>query len=163
MNKRRKLISGVSAIEFAMVFPVLFIILYGILTYSLIFAFQHSLSLAAAEGGRAAIRYQTNSDRVEDRIDAACLQMKKSLYLLEKIGIDTECSDAIEGAGGGAFSIKAGEVICPVSGENSSLKCMDISLEYDYKNFPILPTIPYLLPTPENIFAQSLTQFTLTY
>lgn len=41
--------TGVAAIEFALIFPVLFLMLYGLITYSMIFAVQHSLNLAAAE------------------------------------------------------------------------------------------------------------------
>lgn len=48
---------GVAAIEFALVFPVFFILLYGIVTYCLIFVAQQSLALAAEEGARAALRY----------------------------------------------------------------------------------------------------------
>ncbi|MET5115605.1 TadE family protein, partial [Burkholderia pseudomallei] len=43
-----------TAIEFAILFPMFFLILDGIITYGMIFAAQQSLTLAATEGARAA-------------------------------------------------------------------------------------------------------------
>ena len=48
---------GAAAIEFAIIFPIFFIIFYAVVTYGLIFAAQQTLTLAAAEGARAAVRY----------------------------------------------------------------------------------------------------------
>ena len=49
---------GAAAIEFAIIFPIFFIIFYAVVTYGLIFAAQQTITLAAAEGARAAVRYQ---------------------------------------------------------------------------------------------------------
>jgi Flp pilus assembly protein TadG len=43
---------GTAAVEFAMIFPLFFVILYGIVTFSLIFVAQQNLTLAAEEGAR---------------------------------------------------------------------------------------------------------------
>lgn len=51
---------GVAALEFVLVFPVFFIIFYSIVTYGLIMVAQQSISLAASEGARAAMRYTNN-------------------------------------------------------------------------------------------------------
>ncbi|MFJ3045779.1 TadE/TadG family type IV pilus assembly protein [Herbaspirillum chlorophenolicum] len=48
---------GVAALEFVLVFPVFFIIFYSIITYGLILVAQQSITLAASEGARAAMRY----------------------------------------------------------------------------------------------------------
>lgn len=63
MTHKKNTTTGVAAIEFALIFPVLFLMLYGLITYSMIFAVQHSLNLAAAEGARASIRYQRADSR----------------------------------------------------------------------------------------------------
>ena len=49
---------GATAIEFALVFPVFFLVFYGMLTYGLIFMMRLNLQHAAEEGARAALRYQ---------------------------------------------------------------------------------------------------------
>ena len=59
---RRVSENGTAAVEFAIVFPVLFAVLYGIVTYSVIFVAQQSLTLAAEEGARAALNYQNAAD-----------------------------------------------------------------------------------------------------
>jgi len=48
---------GATAVEFALVFPLFFLILYAIVTFGLIFAVQQSLTLAATEGARSALNY----------------------------------------------------------------------------------------------------------
>jgi Flp pilus assembly protein TadG len=48
---------GVAAVEFALVFPLFFLIFYGILTFGMIFVIQQSLTFAATEGARAALNY----------------------------------------------------------------------------------------------------------
>jgi Flp pilus assembly protein TadG len=46
---------GTVAIEFALVFPLFMLLLYGLVTYGLIFAFQHAMTAAAEDGARAAL------------------------------------------------------------------------------------------------------------
>jgi Flp pilus assembly protein TadG len=48
---------GVAALEFVLVFPIFFLVFYAIITYGLILIAQQSITLAASEGARAAIRY----------------------------------------------------------------------------------------------------------
>jgi Flp pilus assembly protein TadG len=55
MRRRER---GATAIEFALMLPVFFLILYAIITYGMIFAAQQNLTLAATEGARAALNYQ---------------------------------------------------------------------------------------------------------
>lgn len=50
---------GVYAVEFAMVFLIFFSLLYGIITYGILFAFRLGLQNAAEDGARAALRYQS--------------------------------------------------------------------------------------------------------
>src|ERR1700744_2575537 len=66
---------GSTAVEFAMIFPLFFVVMYGIITYSMIFVAQQSLTLAAEEGARAALTYQkgdTPADALTARVNAVC-------------------------------------------------------------------------------------------
>lgn len=121
---------GVAAIEFALIFHILFLMLYGLLTYSLIFAIQHTLSLAAAEGGRAAVRFISNNDlnNLQLRKNAACI------------------------AAGNALSVVVESKICPAS-NSASVKCIEVNVGYDYKNHPF---IPVLLPVPNKLMGYFL-------
>lgn len=49
--------AGVAAIEFAMVLPLLVAVVLGIVYYGMVLALEQVLTLAAAEGARAALRY----------------------------------------------------------------------------------------------------------
>jgi Flp pilus assembly protein TadG len=46
---------GASAIEFSLVFPLFFLLLYGLVTYGLIFGLQQAMTAAAEDGARAAV------------------------------------------------------------------------------------------------------------
>lgn len=52
---------GATAIEFALVLPIMFVLFYGALTYGLIFLMRMSLQHAAEDGARAALRYPEQS------------------------------------------------------------------------------------------------------
>ena len=50
---------GAYAVEFAVVFLIFFSLLYGIISYGMLFAFRLGLQNAAEDGARAALRYQS--------------------------------------------------------------------------------------------------------
>lgn len=59
---------GAYAVEFALVFIVFFLVLYGMITYGLIFAAQQSMNFAAETGARAGLQWQAS---LQDRKDEA--------------------------------------------------------------------------------------------
>lgn len=59
---------GVYALEWAIIFPVFFALLYATISYGLTFLVRESMQLAAEDGARATLRYQTNRN---GRLDAA--------------------------------------------------------------------------------------------
>lgn len=60
---------GATAMEFALVLPVFFLLFYGILTYGLIFLMRLGLQHAAEDGARAALRYPGTDCTVESPCD----------------------------------------------------------------------------------------------
>ena len=46
---------GATAVEFAIIFPLFFVICYAIICFGMIFVIQQSLTFAASEGARAAL------------------------------------------------------------------------------------------------------------
>ena len=54
---------GATAIEFALVFPMLFVLFYSVIVYSYIFVLQESISYAAQEAAAAA--HQVNPEGME--------------------------------------------------------------------------------------------------
>lgn len=161
-NRRRTYSHGVAALEFALVFPVLFMLLYAMLTYALVFATQHALSLAAAEGGRAAIRFTSLKDTVDDRKQAACVMARQSLGWLERATRQPVLCPAF---GSGALRVDAQDQTCPPGANPAAatgLRCMSVVVRYDYGAAPLIPKLP-LVPVPERLSGEAVTQIALSY
>lgn len=155
-NKKQR---GVSAIEFAMVFPVLFLMLYGLLTYSLIFAVKHSLALAAAEGARAAVRFQTvSSDTAAQRKAAACQIAKNSIDWITSIAGAASCN----GSSVINIDVETYNGACGIPPANTQgVQCIRVSARYSYNVLPIIPILPLILPVPAVLESKSSTQIAL--
>ena len=52
----RRAQSGAAAVEFALVFPLLFLLIYGMVVYAYLFVLQQSLVFAAQEAAEAVVR-----------------------------------------------------------------------------------------------------------
>ena len=68
---------GAYAVEFAFVFVIFFLILYGMITYGLIFAAQQSMNFAAESGARAGLQWQSGSIKSQLASQKAVLNGKK--------------------------------------------------------------------------------------
>lgn len=159
MKKSKSKEKGISAVEFALIFPIIFLMLYGLLTYSLVFAAQHALSLAAAEGARAAVRFSSTSDTFEVRKNAACQMAMESLVWLTSIKGAASCN------GGADINIQVIGRNQPCAATaaplQSSLHCVEVYAQYSYRRNPIIPVLPAILPVPQNLQGKSVTQIAL--
>ena len=54
--QRSRAQTGAAAVEFALVFPMLFMLIYGVIVYSYLFVLQESLAFAAQEAAEAAVK-----------------------------------------------------------------------------------------------------------
>jgi Flp pilus assembly protein TadG len=116
---------GSTAIEFAMVFPLFFVVLYGIVTFSMIFVAQQNLTLAAEEGARAALTYQKSdnaTDALAARVSAVCPAVSVML------------TPMVATAGCNATSAAC----------NSGMQCVNVVLTYSYSDYPLVPSLPLL-------------------
>ncbi|MBU9127530.1 pilus assembly protein [Burkholderia multivorans] len=66
---------GATAVEFAIVFPLFFVISYAIITFGMIFVIQQGLTFAANEGARAGLNYAPSLDARIDNARAAAQKM----------------------------------------------------------------------------------------
>ncbi|WP_442783988.1 TadE/TadG family type IV pilus assembly protein [Collimonas fungivorans] len=112
---------GVAAIEFALVFPVFFLLLYGIITYVLIFLAQQSLALAAEEGARAALRYTPIQAQ---RGPNGCTTAKQ---LVNWLGNNATC-------------VSTGPVTCALP-LNTTAHCITVHVIYPYRAQPLVPLL----------------------
>lgn len=117
---------GIAAIEFAFVFPIFFMIFYAIITYGMIFVAQQSITLAAAEGARAALRYAASEgDRDTNARNAATGISSAAYWLAPRLTITSKLDP------------------CPYnSSANSSVRCYRVTVSYlGYRNNPLVPLI----------------------
>ncbi|MFX1734060.1 pilus assembly protein [Paraburkholderia sp. A1RI_3L] len=134
---------GSTAVEFALLFPVFFAIAYAVVSYSLVFVAQQSLTLASEEGARAALRYQKATDMtaaLAARTSAACLA----------------ATNAASWLGSSALTCSPQAQNCSY---DSTMTCVQVQLSYDYKNHPLVPSLPLVdFKIPDAIVTQSTVQ-----
>ncbi|WP_407668545.1 TadE/TadG family type IV pilus assembly protein [Paraburkholderia dilworthii] len=133
---------GVTAIEFALVFPLFFCVFYAIVTFSLIFVAQQSLTLASEEGARAALNYQKANDvtaAVNLRAAAACTT---ATNMVAQMISTATCQTA--------------PAACSYQ---PSMTCIGVTLTYDYAAHPLIPNLPLLgLVLPDNLTSTATVQ-----
>lgn len=118
---------GSAAVEFALVFPLLFTVLYGIVTYSVLLVAEQSLTLAAEEGARAALNYQraTNvADALSARSSNACNVASQATAWL---GAYAQCATQAQSCS-----------------YDSAMDCVQVTLTYNYASHPLVPSLPLL-------------------
>lgn len=127
---------GVAAIEFALVFVLFFMVMYGIISYGVVFAIQHSLTHAANEGARAAVK---DVGSVADRMTLA----------------STTAANAVAWLGTRAPVPEVTLPPCP----NAGFTCVKVAMTYNYAANPIVPPIAGLgLVLPATLTAQATVQ-----
>lgn len=114
---------GATAVEFALVFPLLFILIYTAVVYAYLFVLQESISFAAQEAAAAAHRVDpvSNPDFDQSVEDRVCPRLKEALAWLsesqqDSMGVNT-CSRNALGAnqGGTQIQISADHVVTVTS------------------------------------------------
>ena len=161
IQKKQK---GAAAIEFAIIFPIFFLIFYAIVTYGLIFAAQQTITLAASEGARAAVRYQTGKDdaaRQAERIKAACDMSNQALAWLRKTSTGQAGTQGVCATGITSTVVTADKALCS---NLTGVTCIKVLVTYDYEKAPLIPKLlgPLMsLPTPKSLQGQAVAQISL--
>jgi len=137
---------GVAAVEFAIVFPLFFLVLYAIVTYSMVFLAQQSLTAAAEEGARAALVWQSADDvgtALTLRGGQACTRATSVVSWLPGA---PQCVDVISTAPSGCSN-------------NPAMDCIEVTLKYAYTARPLVPLLPLLdLAVPASLVGQATVQ-----
>lgn len=119
------------AVEFALVFlmgvlPLLLLTVSGVL----VFAAKQSLTLAAAEGARAALHYGTSGSIAEREVSACQAAQRSMQWLLAFSGDAPDCS-----APGNTPPIAVKAIDCPAGGA----QCVQVVTSFDYDAHPFIP------------------------
>lgn len=119
---------GAAAIEFALVFPLFFILFYGIVAYSLVMTLDQSLTHAAAEGARAAVAvdpaaYPGDAEAYKKKIEeTACATVSGALAWLSN---PPECKSEFQ--------------------SDSATTTLSVTLKYPYASAPLVPVLDFPL------------------
>ena len=139
--RRAEADEGAVVVEFAVVFVLFITLLWGILTYGVIFAAQQTLTHAAAESARATVGYDDPSQARTVATDVATGQ-------LHWLGSSAVPSDADMQFGDCAQP----EDTDPFDGSpvdtDAAERCVFVSYEYPWHDDPIIPPISYVGTPP---------------
>lgn len=132
---------GAVVIEFALVFVLFFLVMYGIVAYGMVFAVKHSLVQAANEGARAAVR---DVGGLTERAELARAVASESIVWL--------------GARAPAPEVQTEECAA------TPYVCLTVRLDYDYQSNPLVPALPALgVVLPDNLSGRATVQLDAVY
>jgi hypothetical protein len=128
---------GAAMIEFAIVFSVLCLFLFGIIAFGMVMAVKQTVSQAAAEGARAAVAANQNDARTVTRAQVA----SSASWL----GAPNPCPEVDPTLP----DFMAGQTVaCQTTvGYCSGLagpSCETVTVYYSWKNKPIIPALPFV-------------------
>ncbi len=118
--------------EFALVTPLLLLIVFGIISFGFMLAFRQSLSQAAAEGARAAAVQLDPTARTSDATAAVTDALA---------GVGVTCTSGVlyDGAtAAGTCDIGAATACANAPAQ----QCVTVSLTYRYADHPQVPSLP---------------------
>lgn len=145
--------SGASAIEFALIFPIFFFVLYGSVSYGLLFALNQSLISAVDNGTRAAIAVDPRVSEFETiATDTARAAVAESISWL---------SPSVRAAVLGASNESVSVSIASEAGLGTTI---EIVVEYpNYASNPLIPALDFpvlgsIPPLPDALRARAITR-----
>lgn len=131
---------GAASVEFALVLPILMLLIFGVISFGMMLAFRQAVSQSAAEGARAAAVAMPGTSDAQRIADAtAAINDSLSPY-----GVTCSGGALIRNgvsAGTCAVAIKA-------SCSSGSGECAEVTLDYHYSEHSMLPAMGFngLLP-----------------
>lgn len=136
---------GAAAVEFALVVPILILLVVAVISFGYMLSFRQALSQAAAEGSRAAAVRPAGTGNAE-RTAAALAAINDALA-----SYDVSCS------AGGALSHGSGASgTCTIdigacSSGPAGAECARVTLAYPYSSNPLIPGLGVNAILPDNL------------
>lgn len=139
---RRRTPRGAAAVEFALIMPILLLLVFGIISYGYMLSFRQAISQAAAEGARAAAVTQVSANRVTDATRAVN-------DALGTYGVSCGNNGTLTRDGDNVGSCNVSVATC--AGEAASVKCVTVTIDYAYDDHPLLPVPGVGLVLPDRL------------
>ena len=140
-DRKRHTERGAAALEFALVSPLLFALIFGIIGYGYMLSFRQGISQGAAEGARAAAVEFNSANQSTSAL--AALNRSLGAYGISCVGTALKK----DGATVGSCS-----VTIAACANNATKDCASVRVNYAYRDHPLLPSFPGLGGTmPEHL------------
>lgn len=147
LRKLRRTDKGAAAVEFALVAPLLLLLLFGIISYGYMLSFRQAISQAAAEGARAAAVATSAPTRETDALKA--LNEGLSSY-------GVLCAGGKLTRGASEVGTCAVSTASPCTSATTTPLCVSVAIDYLYATNPLTPAFPGLgAVLPEHLQYQS--------
>jgi len=147
---RRRGENGAAAVEFALVAPLLLLLVFGVISYGYMLSFRQALSQGAAEGARAAAvsPYPSAADKELAALNAINDALNASAYGVTCTG--TASGSPLKKDGATVGTCSATTAACAA---DPTKQCVTVSLDYLYRDHPLLPNFPGVgLVLPSHLF-----------
>jgi Flp pilus assembly protein TadG len=138
---------GAAAVEFALVMPLLVLLVFGIINYGYMLSFRQAISQAAAEGVRAAAVASpatVDADRAADARAAVTDALEAYGVACGGTGVGSGTLTR-EGVSGSVGSCDVARTTC------DDEACFEVTISYDYGNHPLIPTLYTGIVMPDHL------------
>lgn len=125
---------GAAAVEFALLVPILLLLVFGVISYGYMLSFRQAMSQGASEGARAGAVWAAAYTSTQDtsRIAAA------------KAAVDSALSSyGVSCTSGATCTVTIGTC-------QTTAKCVNVTVTYNYAARPLTPDVP-LVPMPSTL------------
>lgn len=151
---------GAVAVEFAFIFPILFLLMYGIVVYSYVFVLNSALKFAAQEAAESVVRVVPGSPDAVKRSRAQTVARANLDWLpsAQRGRVVGENGERVQVA----FCPDAPGALCPPCPVGSTdCSAVVVTLEFDLVSPPLFPRLTLPLvgavpPLPERLRAQAV-------
>ena len=146
---KRRRDDGAAAVEFALVVPLLVLLLFGIISYGVMLSFRQSMSQAATEGARAAAVTLLLNEK-----QAAGYASVNEAF--DTFGLKCASGTLSKGAANvGTCAVSAPQACVPAAVD---VQCVKVTISYNYRDNPLVPSFPgvgYAMPSTLTYSAQA--------
>lgn len=136
---------GAAAVEFALILPILVVLVFGIIAFGYMLSFRQAMSQAAAEGGRAAAVKPAGTAN-GDRLTAARAAVNDAL---DAYGVACTSGGGLTHAGGPSGTCTI--VIGACSSGPAGAQCAKVSLDYPYRDNSLIPGLGINAVLPDDL------------
>ena len=136
---------GAAAVEFALILPILVVLVFGIIAFGYMLSFRQALSQAAAEGGRAAAVKPAGTTNA-DRLTAARAAVNDAL---DTYGVECTSTGSLTHSGGASGTCTITIGAC--SSGPSGAQCAKVNLDYPYSDNALIPGLGINAVLPDDL------------